>query len=100
MSAASLAEAAAGTINTKFLSPETGVPKNAPGMTGAAIIPGGDDTERAGITSPVKGMLRYNDQNAPATMEYYDGTQWVKLQSGTGFYDPADWFGHIFIPSI
>jgi hypothetical protein len=99
VSAATLAEAAAGTINTKYLSPETGVPKNAAGMTGAAIIPGGDDTERAAITSPVEGMLRYNNTALPAVMEYYDGSNWVTLATGV-IYDPSGWFGHMFIPQI
>jgi hypothetical protein len=98
VSAATLAEAAAGTINTKYLSPETGVPKNAAGMTGAAIIPGGDDTERAAITSPVEGMLRYNNTALPAVMEYYDGSNWVTLSSGV--IDSLGWFGHMFIPQI
>lgn len=100
VTAASLVEAAAGTINTKFLSPETGVPKNAAGMTGAAIIPGGDDAERLAI-APVTGMLRYNDQTLPAVMEYYDGSNWVDLATAAGpVFDSLRWFGHMIRPSI
>ena len=70
--AATLAEAAAGTLTTVYASPETAVPKDASGMTGAALIPGGDDSERPG--TPATGMLRYNDQSGtPVAMEYYDG---------------------------
>lgn len=90
---ASAAEAAAGTDSTKVMTPSTGVPKVLLDMTGAAIIPGGDDTARAAITSPTKGMLRYNDTASPAVMEYYDGGAWVTL-SGANIYDPSQWFGH------
>lgn len=79
---ASLAEAAAGTITNKYSSPETAVPKDAAGMTGAALIPGGNDAARPG--TPVEGMLRYNNQTAPAVMEYYDGSNWVALSTGGG----------------
>lgn len=68
-------------------------------QTGAAIIPGGDDTERAAITTPVAGMFRYNDQTSPAVMEYYDGSAWVTLSTGGGnIYDPSGWFGHSASP--
>jgi hypothetical protein len=81
--AATLAEAAAGTINTKFLSPETGVPKDAAGMTGAALIPGGNDGARP--VSPVTGMTRYNDQGGvPALLEYYDGANWTQFPTPLG----------------
>lgn len=60
------------------------VPKNNATATGAALIPGGDDTERAAITTPVAGMFRYNDQTAPAVMEYYDGATWKTLSTGGG----------------
>jgi hypothetical protein len=96
--AATAAEAATGTLTTVYSSPATAVPKDDAGMTGAAIIPGGDDTERAAITSPVAGMLRYNDTTTPAVMEYYDGSNWVTLS--TGGADPLGWFGHVLIPSI
>jgi hypothetical protein len=77
--AASLAEAAAGTINTKFLSPETGVPKNGAGMTGAAILPSGTDLQRAAIATPVVGMQRYNTDSQ--FEEVYTGASfgWRKL---------------------
>jgi hypothetical protein len=98
VTAASLAEAAAGTINTKFLSPQTGVPKDASGMTGAALMPGGVNTARP--ATPVKGMLRYNDQGGgDANMEYYDGSNWVVLASGGPLNaDPQGWFGHSASP--
>lgn len=83
--AATLAEAATGTLDTVYSSPKTAVPKNAAGMTGAAILPGGDDAERALITSPAAGMLRYNDQGGiPVDLEYYDGANWTGLLTGSG----------------
>jgi hypothetical protein len=82
VTAATLAEAAAGTINTKYSSPETAVPKSSSGMTGAALIPGGNDGARP---SPVTGMLRYNNQGGtPVKMEYYDGAAWSGLGGGGG----------------
>ena len=77
--AASLAEAAAGTINTKFSSPQTAVPKDASGMAGAAIIPGGADGTRPG--TPSGGMFRYNTDLSPDSMEFYDAGQsaWIAL---------------------
>ena len=89
-SAASLAEAAAGTSNTVYLSPQTGVPKDASGMTGAALIPGGGTTSRP--VTPVEGMLRYNNESGVAYMEYYDGSGWVSIPAAFG--DPLGWFGH------
>jgi hypothetical protein len=79
VTAASLAEAAAGTINTKYSSPETAVPKNASGMTGAAIIPSGTDAQRAAIAPLVVGMQRYN--TTVNFEEVYTGavTGWKKL---------------------
>jgi hypothetical protein len=80
--AATLAEAAAGTLTTKYLSPETGVPKNGPGMAGAALIPGGNDAARP---SPVTGMFRYNNQSGtPVKLEYYDGAAWSPVGSTAG----------------
>jgi len=79
LTAASLAEAAAGIITTKYSSPATAVPKDAANMTGAAIIPGGVDGGRPG--TPSGGMFRYNTTYTPDTMEYYDGTaaSWKRL---------------------
>jgi hypothetical protein len=80
---ATLAEAAAGTINTAFLSPETGVPKDAPGMTGAALLPGGADALRP--AAPVPGMLRWNTDPASLNgnrVEVYDSVYpaWRQLE--------------------
>ena len=79
LTAASLAQAAAGTLNTVASTPQTAVPKDASGMTGAAIIPGGPDGGRPG--TPSGGMFRYNTTYDPDTMEYYDGTaaSWKRL---------------------
>lgn len=60
LTAASLAQAAAGTLNTVASTPQTAVPKDAAGMTGAAIMPSGTDAQRAAIASPVAGMQRFN----------------------------------------
>jgi hypothetical protein len=69
VSAATLAEAAAGTGNTKFLSPETGVPKDASGMTGAAILPSGTSAQQP--ATPVVGMQRFNTDSG--SEEVYTG---------------------------
>jgi hypothetical protein len=72
---ATLAEAATGTDATRALTPESGVPKDASGMAGAALIPGGNNAARPG--TPVTGMLRYNSQaGTPVSMEYYNGSAW------------------------
>jgi hypothetical protein len=78
--AATLAEAAAGTLNTVFLSPQTGVPKDASGMTGAAILPSGTNLQRAAITTPVVGMQRFNTDSG--NEEVYTGVTggWKKLE--------------------
>jgi len=85
--AATLAEAAAGTLNTVYLSPETGIAKDASGVTGAALIPGGTTAQQP--ATPVTGMVRYNSDTSPAVMEWYNGTAWsttwgVSSASGTG----------------
>jgi hypothetical protein len=79
--AATLAEAAAGTLNTKYSSPETAVPKDASGMAGAALLPG---SGAAYGGTPATGMLRYNNATPPAVLEYYNGSGWVTLGSGGG----------------
>jgi hypothetical protein len=77
---ATLAEAATGTDATKALTPSTGVPKDAATMTGAALIPGGNDAARPG--TPTTGMARYNSQSGtPVSMEYYDGANWTPFVS-------------------
>ncbi len=77
--AATLAEAAAGVLDTVFLSPKTGVPKDAAGMTGAAILPSGTDLQRAAIATPVVGMQRFNTDSGYG--EIYTGVTntWRKL---------------------
>ena len=85
VTAATLAEAAAGTLNTVFSSPQTAVPKDASGMTGAALIPGGNDAARP--ATPVTGMIRYNSQGGtPATtvMEYWNGSAWTQTWGSGG----------------
>ncbi len=77
MSAATLAEAAAGTGNTKFLSPETGVPKDASGMTGAALLPTGTLAQRP--AAPVAGMTRVS--STTNTVEAYANGAWQAVQS-------------------
>ena len=123
---ATLAEAVTGTLATSALTPESGVPKNASGMTGAAILPGGTSgTRPAGATT---GWLRYDtDQVNEATIpqdfvEYYDAqtgtwqqfTTWsqvkyasIEVQEGTASgvqfnmpQDPAFQFGpSVVIPA-
>jgi hypothetical protein len=77
--AATLAEAAAGVLDTVFLSPKTGVPKDASGMTGAAILPSGTNTQRAAITGLTAGMTRFNTDYTPESLEVYDGANWNQL---------------------
>lgn len=76
ISAATLAQAAAGTLNTVYSSPETAVPKDSSGMAGAAILPG---SAAAYAGTPAAGMLRYNNSTPPAYLEYYNGSAWVPL---------------------
>ena len=77
VTAATAAQAAAGTLTTTYLSPATGVPKDAAGMTGAALLPSGTNAQRAAIASPVAGMTRFNTTNT--SLEFYDGFKWVPL---------------------
>jgi hypothetical protein len=58
LTAASLAQAAAGTLNTVASTPQTAVPKDASGMTGAAILPGGTAAQRPATSTA--GNLRWN----------------------------------------
>jgi hypothetical protein len=74
--AASLAEAAAGVLDTVFLSPKTGVPKDAAGMTGAAILPSGTTAQRP--AAPVSGMARVNTDTVPQ-LEQYAGGAWKPI---------------------
>ena len=73
-------EARAGVVTNKINPPSNTVPKDASGMAGAALIPGGTDAQRP--ASPVTGMIRYNTTATPPVMEYYDGTQWSKVGGG------------------
>ncbi len=79
VTAATLAEAAAGVLDTVFLSPKTGVPKDAATMTGAAILPSGTDLQRAAIATPVAGMTRFNTDYTPDSLEVYDGSAWNQV---------------------
>ena len=78
VSAATLAEAAAGTVSTKYSSPQTSVPKDASGMTGAAIIPSGTSAQQP--ATPVVGMQRFNTDSG--SEEVYTGATlgWRNLQ--------------------
>jgi len=88
LAAASLAQAATGTSNAVANTPQTSVPKDASGMTGAAIIPSGTQAQRPG--TPTLGMTRVN--TTTDTLEFYDGTVWKSVVSNFG--DPGGWFGH------
>jgi hypothetical protein len=70
--AATLVEAAAGTLNTVYSSPETAVPKDSSGMAGAARIPAGT---AATTTAAGAGKLRYYTD----TRGWFgnDGTSWI-----------------------
>ena len=69
---ATAAENAAGTDATKAVTPEFSVPKDASGMTGAALLPTGTQLQRP--ATPVAGMLRMNTTLSPDSLEVYDGT--------------------------
>ena len=65
-------EAQLGILTSAYSSPATAVPKNAAGMTGAAIIPAGNTAQQpVGLA----GMLRFNTDIGQ--MEYYNGATWV-----------------------
>jgi hypothetical protein len=88
--AATLTEAQAGTLNTVFSSPLTSVPKDASGMTGAAIIPSGTTAQQPG--TPGNGWLRYNSTYPTNNVEVYSAatTSWRPLayaQQGTVYPD-------------
>jgi hypothetical protein len=78
---ATLAEAAAGSINTKYSSPETSVPKSSAGMTGSAYIPAGNTLQRP-AAGTYAGQFRYNTQIPQ--LEYSDGTSWLAVGGGGG----------------
>jgi len=68
-SPATFLEAKTGTLNTVYSSPQTAVPKDASGMTGAAILPSGTTLQQPAI--PVTGMLRMNTDYNPDSLEVY-----------------------------
>lgn len=84
---ATLAEAAAGTLTTVYSSPETAVPKDASGMTGAAILPSGTTAQQPGALTA--GMTRFN--TSTGDLEYTDGTDWFgatpKVEGSGATYD-------------
>jgi hypothetical protein len=88
LAAASLAQAATGTSNTVANTPQTSVPKDASGMTGAALLPSGTNAQKPG--TPVTGMTRFNTDTD--TLEVYNGTDWKTVVTSIG--DPGGWFGH------
>lgn len=69
---ATAAENAAGTDATKAVTPAFSVPKDASGMTGAAILPSGTTAQQPGTL--VAGMTRYN--TTTSDLEFYTGTAW------------------------
>lgn len=93
LAAASLAQAATGTSNAVANTPQTSVPKDASGMTGAALLPSGTNAQKPG--TPVTGMTRFNTDTD--SLEVYNGTVWKSVVSSIG--DPGGWFGHSSTPS-
>jgi hypothetical protein len=77
------AASAAGTSATLVNTPAFSVPKDAAGMTGAALLPSGTNAQRPG--TPSVGMLRVNTDYPSDTVEAYDGVtaSWRPLQYGT-----------------
>ena len=69
----------AGTSATLVNTPAFSVPKDAAGMTGAAILPSGTDAQRTAIASPTVGMQRFNTDSGYE--EVYTGATggWQKL---------------------
>ena len=74
---ATLAEAAVGVITTKYSSPETAVPKDASGMTGAALLPAGTSVQQP--AAPVDGMFRFNTTNDAFEGYGQNATAWEAL---------------------
>jgi hypothetical protein len=85
---ATLVEAGAGTNAVKALTPSTGVPKNASGMTGSAFLPAGNTAARPAASSYV-GQLRYNTQIPQ--WEYSDGVSWLQLASSEDISGSSLW---------
>lgn len=76
---ATTAQAAAGTSNVVLMTPQLTVPKDATGMTGAAILPSGTDAQRAAIASPTGGMLRFNTTSGFFEGYQSTGSSWKEL---------------------
>ena len=77
-SAATNAEAIAGTISTKYNSPATSIAKSSPGTTGAAVLPAGTSFQRPGIAAGLTaGWTRFNFDYQ--RLEYYDGANWILI---------------------
>jgi hypothetical protein len=72
----------AGTSATLVNTPAFSVPKDASGMTGAALLPTGTTLQQP--ATPVAGMLRGNTDYPTDTIEAYDGVtaSWRPLQYG------------------
>jgi hypothetical protein len=66
------AASAAGTSATLVNTPAFSVPKDAAGMTGAALLPTGTQGQRP---TPVGGMLRMNTDLNPDSLEVYSATE-------------------------
>jgi hypothetical protein len=78
--AATLSEAAAGTLTTVYSSPQTAVPKNASGMTGAAILPGGTTAQQP--AGAIDGWFRHN--STLGVLEYYTNSAWLPVTFSGG----------------
>jgi hypothetical protein len=87
---ATATDAATGTSATVLMTPQFAVPKDASGMTGAAILPSGTDTQRTAITTLVTGMQRYNTTSDYE--EVYTGATngWRKLAYYTAVPTPPN----------
>ena len=77
-SAATNAEAIAGTTFAKYNSPATSIAKSSPGTTGAAVLPAGTSFERPGIAAGLTaGWTRFNFDYQ--RLEYFDGANWILI---------------------
>lgn len=77
-SAATNAEAIAGTTFAKYNSPATSIAKSSPGTTGAAVLPAGTSGQRPNIAAGLTaGWTRFNFDFQ--RLEYYDGANWILI---------------------
>ena len=74
---ATAAESAAGTVATKAATPAFSVPKDASGMTGAALIPTGTSLQKPG--TPVVGMQRFNTDTGYGEIYANSTDGWKKV---------------------